>query len=69
MLLQNLILVKNKITKFINAKHPLLKEEIPIEYKNYKNMLSTLMEKSKQAYQTLKQTDITLETYEQEANP
>ena len=49
--LQKSISVKNRlITNFINMKHPILKEEIHIEYKNYRNMLSTLMKKSKQAY-------------------
>ena len=43
--------VENKLlTKFINAKHPILKDEIHIEYKNYRDLLSTLMKKSKQAY-------------------
>ena len=49
--LQKSISVKNRlITNFINMKHPILKEETHIEYKNYRNMLSTLMKKSKQAY-------------------
>ena len=49
--LQKSISVKNKLfTKFINAKHPLLKEEIHIECRNYRNLLFTLMKKSKQAY-------------------
>ena len=41
---------KKLITKFINVKHPILKEETHIEYKIYRNMLFTLMKKSKQAY-------------------
>ena len=49
--LQKSTSVKNKLlTKFINAKHPILKEETHIEYKNYRNLLSTLMKKCKQAY-------------------
>ena len=49
--LQKSTSVKNKsLIKFINMKHPILKEETHIEYKNYRNMLSTLMKKSKQAY-------------------
>ena len=49
--LQKSISVKNKLlTKFINMKGPLLKEETHIEYKNCKSLLSTLMKKSKQAY-------------------
>ena len=48
--LQRSISVKNKLlTEFINAKHPILKEETHIEYKSYRNLLSTLMKKSKQA--------------------
>ena len=42
--------VKNKLlTKFINKKGPILKEETHIEYKSYRDWLSTLM-KNKQAY-------------------
>ena len=49
--LQKSTSVKNKsLIKFINTKHPILKEETHIEYKNYRNMLSTLMKKKKQAY-------------------
>ena len=49
--IQESMSVKNELlTKFINAKYPILKEKIPIEYKNYRNLLSTLIKKSKQAY-------------------
>ena len=49
--LEKSISLKNKLlTQFINAKHPILKEEIHNEYKNFRNMLSTLMNKSKQAH-------------------
>ena len=49
--LQKSISVKNKLfTTFINPKYPVLKEETHIEYKNCRNLLSTLMKKSKQAY-------------------
>ena len=49
--LQKSISVKNKLlTKFINMKHPILKEETRIEYKSYRNMFFTLMKKSKQVY-------------------
>ena len=49
--LQNSVSVENKLfTKFINMKHPILKEKTHIEYKNYRKMLSTLLKKSKQAY-------------------
>ena len=42
---------KNKLlTNFINKKDPILKEEFHTKYKNYRNLLSTLMKKSKQAY-------------------
>ena len=43
--------VKNKLlTNFINKKDPVLKEEFHTKYKKYRNLLSTLMKKSKQAY-------------------
>ena len=43
--------VKNKLLKnFINKKDPILKEEFHTNYKKYRNLLSTLMKKSKQAY-------------------
>ena len=49
--LQNSISVKNKLLKnFINKKDPILKEEFHTNYKKYRNLLSTLMKKSKQAY-------------------
>ena len=49
--LQKLISIKNKLlTKFINTKHPILKEQTYIEYKSYRNLLSALMKKSKQVY-------------------
>ena len=42
--LQKSISVKNKfLTKFINTKDPILQKGTYIEYKNYKNMLSTLV--------------------------
>ena len=49
--LQKSIFVKNKLlTNFINKKDPILKEECHTNYKKYRNLLSTLMKKSKQAY-------------------
>ena len=49
--LQKSIFVKNKLlTNFINKKDPVLKEEFHTNYKKYRNLLSTLMKKSKQAY-------------------
>ena len=49
--LQKSISVKNKLLKnFINKKGPILKEEFHTNYKKYRNLLSTLMKKSKQAY-------------------
>ena len=49
--LQISISVKNKfLTNFINKKDPVLKEEFHTKYKKYRNLLSTLMKKSKQAY-------------------
>ena len=41
---------KKLLTKFINKKDPILKEEFDTNYKKYRNLLSTLMKKSKQAY-------------------
>ena len=49
--LQKLISVKNKLfVNFINKKDPILKEEFHTNYKKYRNLLSTLMKRSKQAY-------------------
>ena len=49
--LQKSISVKNKLLKnFINKKDPVLKEEFHTNYKKYRNLLSTIMKKSKQAY-------------------
>ena len=49
--LQKSLSVKNKLlTNFINKKDPILKEECHTNYKKYRNLLSTLMKKSKQAY-------------------
>ena len=49
--LQKSISVKNKLLKnFINKKDPILKEEFRTNYTKYRNLLSTLMKKSKQAY-------------------
>ena len=41
---------KGLLTNFINKKDPVLKEEFHTKYKKYRNLLSTLMKKSKQAY-------------------
>ena len=49
--LQKSISVKNKLlTNFINKRNPILKEEFHTKYKKYRNLLFTLMKKSKQAY-------------------
>ena len=49
--LQKSISVKNKLlANFINKKDPILKEEFHSNYKKYRNLLSTLMKKSKQAH-------------------
>ena len=43
--------VSNKLlTNFINKKDPVLKVELHTKYKKYRNLLSTLMKKSQQAY-------------------
>ena len=48
---QKLISAKNKLfVDFINKKDPILKEEIHTNYKKYRNLLSTLIKRSKQAY-------------------
>ena len=49
--LQKSISVKNKLLiNFINKKDPILQEEFHINYKKYRNLLSTFMKESKQAY-------------------
>ena len=49
--LQKLISVKNKLLKsFINKKDSILKDKFYSYCKKYRNLLSTLMKKSKQAY-------------------
>ena len=49
--LQKSISLKNKLLiNFINKKDPILKEEFHTKYKKYRNLLSTLMKKSKQVY-------------------
>ena len=49
--LQKSISVKNKLlTNSINKKDPKLKEECHTNYKKYRDLLSTLMKKGKQAY-------------------
>ena len=48
--LQKSISVKNKLlANFINKKDPILKEEFHTDYKKYRNLLYSLMWKSKQA--------------------
>ena len=43
--------MKNKLhTNFLNRKDPIIKEECHTNFKKYRNLLSTLMKKSKQAY-------------------
>ena len=49
--LQKSISVKSKLLiNYINKRDPILKEEFDTKYKIYRNLLSTLMKKSKQAY-------------------
>ena len=49
--LQKPISAKNKLLKnFINKKDPVLNEEFHTKYKIYRNLLSTLMKKNRQAY-------------------
>ena len=44
------IRVNKLLTNFINKQDPILKEEFHTNYKKYRNLFSTLMKKSKQAY-------------------
>ena len=69
--LQKSIAVKSKLlTNYINKKDPILKEEFDTKYKIYRNLLSTLMKKSKQAYyDILKEIGIILRTHGKESNP
>ena len=49
--LQKLILLKNKfLTNFIKKKDPVKKAELHLQYKNHRNLLSTLLKKSKENY-------------------
>ena len=49
--LQKSISMKNKLlVNFINKKDPILKEEFHTNYKKHRNLPSTLMKRSKQAY-------------------
>ena len=53
MVLQKSISIKNKLfSDYINKKDLSQKTELHIKYKSYRNMLSTLMKKSKQNYFT-----------------
>ena len=70
--LQKSISVKNKLLKdFINKKDPVLKEEFHTNYKKYRNLLSTLLKKSKQAYfdQYFGKIGIILKTHGKELIP
>ena len=63
--------VKNKLlTNFVNKKNPILKQECHSNYKKYRNLISTLMKKSKQAYyDILKKIGKILRTHGKELNP
>ena len=70
--LQKSLSVKNKLLKnFINKKAPVLKEEFHNNYKKYRNLLSTLMKKSKQAYydKYFEKNGIILRTHGKELYP
>ena len=70
--LQKSTSLKNKlVTNFINKKYPTLKEECHTNYKKYRNLLSTLMKKSKQAYydRFLKKNGKILRRHGKELNP
>ena len=46
----SILLATILLANFFNKKDPILKEEFHTNYKKYRNLLSTLMKKSKQAY-------------------
>ena len=49
--LQKSVSVKNKLfVNFMNKKDPVLKEKFPTNYKKYRNLLSILIKRSRQAY-------------------
>ena len=49
--LQKLVAVKNKLLKnFINQMDRILREKFHTNYKKYRNLLSTVMKESNQAY-------------------
>ena len=43
---------KFNLKKYVNKKDPHIKEELHQKYKNYRNIIATLMKKSKQNYFT-----------------
>ena len=70
--LQKSISEKNKLlTNYINKRDPILKEEFHTKYKIYRNLLSTLMKKSKQAYydKYFEEIGIILRVHGKESNP
>ena len=70
--LQKSIPVKNElITNSINKKVPILKEEFHTIYKNYRNLLTTLMKKLNRLsmINILKEIEIILRTHGKESNP
>ena len=49
--LQKLIPVKNKfLSDFIKKSDPTIEAELHLKYKNYRNLISTLLKRSKQNY-------------------
>ena len=70
--LQKSISVKNKLlTNFIEKKDPILQEECHTNFKKYRNLLSTLMKKSKQTYydRYFEKNGKILRTHGKELNP
>ena len=47
---KSISVIKKLLTNYINKKDPILKEEFHTKYKIYRNLLSTLMKKSEQAF-------------------
>ena len=49
--LQKLVSVKNKfLFEFIKKQDPTIKAELHLKYKNHRNLISTLLKRSKQNY-------------------
>ena len=45
-------MIKSSLKKYINNKHPRIKKELHQKHKTYRNIIATLMKKTKQNYFT-----------------